>query len=176
METLAAIFTRRSVSRYSAKPVPDELLANLIRAAMSAPSAGHEQAWQFIVINDQALLHEIPKFHPHAQLLFEAPLAVLVCGDLSREVHQGFWMQDCAAATENLLLASHDQGLGAVWIAVYPREDRINGMRQLLHLPDFIVPFALVAAGFAAEIKSNPQTYDPSRIHYNRWSNSPSQK
>jgi nitroreductase len=169
METLEAIFTRRGISHYLPRPIPDEMLDTLMRAAMSAPSAGNEQAWQFVVINDRALLEQVPQFHPHAQMLTTAPLAILVCGDLSREIHSGFWNQECAAATENLLLASHDQGLGAVWIAIYPRDDRILGMRKLLNLPEPIVPFSLVAVGYPAEKKPNQPRFDPSRIHYNQW-------
>ena len=116
MNTLDAIRTRRSVRKYAAgrKPVAPETVRILLEAAMAAPSAGNQQPWHFVVVDDPAILDQIPAIHPFAQMAREAPLAVLVCGDTSLEKHKGYWVQDCAAAVENLLLAAHDQGLGAV--------------------------------------------------------------
>jgi nitroreductase len=98
-----------------------------------------------------------------------APLAILVCGDLEREVAQGFWIQDCAAATENLLIAVEALHLGAVWLGIYPRETRVEYLRDLLHIPQHIVPFALIPVGYPAETTETPSRYDGSRVHYNAW-------
>ena len=169
MDTLNAIFTRRSIRKYTDQAVPEELVTDLLKAAMAAPSAGNEQAWQFIVIRDRALLDAIPKFHPYSAMLKYASVAVLVCGDLTREKYKGYWVQDCSAATQNLLLAATAQGLGAVWTAVYPLEDRVAGMRKLLDLPEHVVPLALVPIGFPAEQPGRADRFDQARIHHDRW-------
>ena len=108
---LDIIYKRRSIRRYDTRPVAPELVNELLRAAMSAPSAGNEQPWQFVVITRRDLLDLIPDLHPHAEMTKEAQVAILVCGDLNREKHQGFWVQDCAAAVENMLVAAHAMGL-----------------------------------------------------------------
>ena len=141
MEALEAILSRRSIRRYTDKPVPPEVLKNMLAAGMSAPSASNFQPWQFIIITERKLLDEIPEFHPHAVMLTEAPLAILVCGSPGTS---RYWQQDCAAATENILLAAHAQGLGAVWLGVYPREERVKGLRQLLNVPEDYVPMSLI--------------------------------
>lgn len=164
-----AVFDRRSIRFYTADPVDDETVTDLLRAAMAAPSAGNEQPWQFVVINDPAVLKRIPEVHPYARMVPAAPVAVLVCADLERERHKGFWVQDCAAATENLLIAVQDKGLGAVWLGVYPRTERVEGLRKLLNIPEHIVPFALVPLGHPAEHKPRSDRFDPDRIHYNAW-------
>jgi nitroreductase len=169
MDTLNAIFTRRSIRKYTDKAVPEGLVTDLLKAAMAAPSAGNEQAWQFIVIRDRALLDAIPKFHPYSAMLKYASVAVLVCGDLTLEKYKGYWVQDCSAATQNLLLAATAQGLGAVWTAVYPLEDRVAGMRRLLGLPEHVVPLALVPLGFPAEQPGRADRFDQARIHHDRW-------
>ena len=169
METLDTIFTRRSIRKYTDRVVPDELLTDLLKAAMAAPSAGNEQAWQFIVIRDRAILDAIPKFHPYAAMLKYASVAILVCGDLTLEKHKGYWVQDCSAATQNLLLAAAATGLGAVWTGVYPMEDRVAGMRKLLILPEHIVPLSLVPIGYPAEHPGRSERFDQSRIHRDHW-------
>lgn len=169
MDAMDALCSRRSIRQYTGDPVPDSLVLEILRAAMHAPSAGNEQPWQFVVITDRAALSEIPNFHPHAAMVLDAPVAVLVCGDLQREKHRGFWVQDCSAATQNILLAAHAKGLGAVWVGIFPREDRVRGCRKLLGLPDHIIPLALVPIGFPAVRKPIDERFDPSRIHRNRW-------
>jgi nitroreductase len=169
METLESIFTRRSIRKYTDRPVPEDLVTELLRAAMAAPSAGNEQAWQFIVIRDRALLDAIPKFHPYSAMLKHASVAILVCGDLTREKFKGYWVQDCSAATQNILLAATAKGLGAVWTAVYPLEDRVAGMRKLLNLPDHVIPLSLVPIGFPAEQPGRADRFDAERVHKDRW-------
>jgi nitroreductase len=166
---MKAIFTRRSIRRYTPEPVSAEAIREILKAAMSAPSAGNEQPWEFIVITDRSLLDEIPRFHPNAQMVKEASAAILVCGNLHRETHQGFWVQDCSAAVENILLAVTQKGLGAVWVGIYPRGERVEGMRKLFNLPDFVMPFALVPLGYPAEEKPPSERFDSSRIHDNKW-------
>jgi nitroreductase len=165
---MKAILTRRSIRRYTPQAVPEKIIMELLEAAMSAPSAGNEQPWEFVVITDRKVLDEIPRVHPYAQMCSQAPVAVLVCGDMQKETHQGFWVQDCSAATENLLIAVNDKGLGAVWVGVYPREERMAAMRKLVELPAHIIPFALIPIGYPAEKKPPSNRFDPSRVHKNK--------
>jgi nitroreductase len=164
-----AIFNRRSIRKYTGKVVPDEVIEKIIKAGMAAPSAGNEQPRHFIVINDRNILSEIPKFHPYSQMLKEANCAVVVCGDTSLEKYQGCWVQDCSAATQNMLLAAHELELGSVWLGVYPMDDRVKAIKQLLGLPDNVIPLCIVPFGYPAENKGSANRFEPSRIHRNRW-------
>ena len=169
MEALEALKTRRSVRAFTDRPVALELVSELIQAAQHAPSAGNEQPWHFIILTERALLDRIPDYHPYAGMLSEAPVAVLVCADVREERHPGMWVQDCAAATQNLLLAAHAKGLGAVWVGIHPREDRIEAFRNLLGLPGNVMPFALIPLGFPAEKPDPEDRTRPERIHMNHW-------
>jgi len=169
METLEAIFTRRSIRKYKKKTIPEETIETLFRAGFSAPSAGNQQPWHFVLLDDRKILNVIHTFHPSAKMLQDADKAILVCGDLNLEKFKGYWMIDCAAATQNILLAAHNLGLGACWLGLYPREGRVTGMRKLLQLPTHIIPFALVALGHPAEIKLAEDRYNKARIHQNKW-------
>ncbi len=169
MEVLKAIHTRRSIRKFGKEPVPEELIQELLAAAMQAPSARNQQPWQFIVIDDRAVLAKIPAFMPNAAMAAEAPLAILVCGDLSLETSEGYWVVDCAAAVENMLLAAHALGLGAVWCGVYPRAPRMEGLRQLVGLPANVIAHTLVVLGDPAEEIPAVDRYRPERVRRNHW-------
>jgi nitroreductase len=169
MDALQAIHSRRSIRKFQDQPVPEELIQKLLAAAMQAPSARNQQPWEFVVIDDRATLAKIPPLMPNAAMAGAAPLAVLVCADLERELSPGYWVVDCAAATENLLLAAHALSLGAVWCGVYPREPRMAGLKRLLGLPERIMPHSLVVLGQAAEQPPPANRYRPERVHRNRW-------
>lgn len=169
MDTLEAIRSRRSIRKYTNDSVSDGAVRDLLAAAMSAPSAGNEQPWQFVVVNDRTLLTEVARLNPFAGMAKEAPLAVLICGDTSLEKYPGFWVQDCSAATQNLLLAAHAQGLGAVWTGIHPNQDRVAGFRRLFLLPESVVPLALVVIGHPAQTLPTEDRYRPERVHLNRW-------
>jgi len=169
MNTIEAIMTRRSVRNYTARSVDEEVVNKLLAAAMHAPSAGNQQPWCFIVVDDPVMLKEVPSFSPYAAMCARAPLGILVCADLALEKHQGLWVQDCSAATENLLLAAHELGLGAVWTAVYPREERMLGFRALLNLPDQVMPFSFVVLGYPDKVPPRQDRLKPDRIHRNGW-------
>lgn len=169
MDVMKAIFTRRSIRKYTDQPVSDELMETLLRAAMAAPSAGNQQPWHFVVIRDRKVLDKIPEFHPHSKMLYQAPVAILVCGDPTVEKYEGRWPLDCSAATENLLLAAHAKGLGAVWLAVYPVEERMAKLRELLGIPEHINPFALISLGHPAEEKEPADRYKKERVHQDKW-------
>lgn len=169
MDAIEAILSRRSIRKYIKKAIPVKLIKNLLKAAMSAPSAGNEQPWHFIVINNPKILSEIPTFHNHAQMLKEASVGILVCCDKNLEKYEGMGIQDCSAATENILIAAQAMGLGSVWLGVYPRIERINGLKNLLNIPDHVIPFSLISIGYPAEQKPKVNRYNESRIHYNKW-------
>jgi nitroreductase len=169
MDAMTCILTRRSVRRYDGRPVEEDQIRSLLEAAMSAPSSNNRQPWQFVVIDDRSLLDAIPTFHPYSKMLMEAPLAILVCGDLQRAGGGESWIQDCAAATQNILLAARALGLGSVWLGVHPAEDRVEGMVKLLDIPEGVIPFSLVALGATDADQQPVQRYDTERIHQNRW-------
>ncbi len=164
-----SIFTRRSIRKYTNAVVSKDDITYLLKAAMAAPSAGNQQPWQFIVIQDRNILNEIPNFHPYSKMLLEAPLAIVVCGDVSVEKHKGMWVQDCSAATQNILLAAESKNLGAVWLGVYPSEERVNQVKKLLNLPEEIIPLSIIAVGHPAEQKEPADRYDEGRVHLDKW-------
>lgn len=169
MEAIECILTRRSIRKYKKEPIPPEMIKELLTGAMAAPSARNEQPWHFIVITERSILDQIPKIHPYAQMVKEAPLAILVSGDLHLVNHEGYLVEDCSAATQNLLLSAHAKGLGAVWLGIYPREERIKEFKKLFSLPENIIPVSLVAIGYPAEKKKPENRYQESRVHYNSW-------
>jgi nitroreductase len=167
MEAYDVIMTRRSIRRYSNQEVGGGLVEKMLRAAMAAPSASNEQPWHFVVMRERETLDRISGFHPYAGMLKEARLAIAVCADTARA--RGMWVQDCAAATENLLLAAHALGLGAVWLGIYPVEERWLPLQGLLGLPESVIPCTLVALGFPAENKPPSDRYDAGRVHLEKW-------
>lgn len=171
--TLPTILGRRSIRRFRCEAVGTSDLEALLRAAMAAPSAGNQQPWQFVVIRRRQDLEAIPTIHPHAAMACKAPLAILVCGDLAGARYPDYWVQDCAAATENLLLAAHALGLGAVWCGVYPNLERVAAFRERFGIPGEIFPMALVVVGHPAETKPPADRYDPGRVHWECWNGTP---
>lgn len=166
---LDAILSRRSVRKYTDQPVSDESVTALLRAAMAAPSAGNQQPWEFVVVRDRHMLGNISRSQPYAGMAADAQVAIVVCGDTSRQRHPGFWVEDCSAATQNLLLAAHAQGLGAVWLGYYPVEERVEVLRELFGLPENIVPLAVIAIGYPAEKPAPADRFDRDRVHLERW-------
>jgi nitroreductase len=169
MDILQAIFTRRSVREYQDRPVPEDMINQLLAAAMAAPSARNQQPWEFIVLTDREILEQVARINPNAQMAAQAPLAILICGNLKIEISPGYWVVDCAAAVQNLLLCAHALGLGAVWTGTYPNEERMDGYTQLLDLPEYIVPHTLVVVGYPAQVPESQERFNPERIHHNGW-------
>lgn len=166
-ELIDTIFARRSIRKYTAHPVSEQDVQTLLEAGMAAPSASNRKPWQFIVVTERATLDALAESHPHGKMLFDAPLSISVCGDLTEM--ERYWVQDCSAATENLLLAATALGLGAVWLGVYPRDERVEAVRRILHLPDHITPLNLIAVGHPAEEKQPRTQYDEKRVHHESW-------
>jgi nitroreductase len=169
MDAMDAILTRRSIRRFKTDPVDEKTIKALLTAAMSAPSAGNQQCWRFVVITERPTLDALTTIHPYANPLKEAPLAILVCGDMDTELRSGFWEQDCAAATENLLVAATAMGLGSVWLGCHPRADRVKGIQKLLGIPKTIIPLSLIGVGRSNEVKAREDRFDEKKVHYNRW-------
>lgn len=169
METLKAIFTRRSIRKFREQQIDQNDLRAILKAGMFAPSARNQQPWHFLVVTERELLDRLMKAHPYAQMLAEAPMAILVCADTDLEKSKGYWPVDCSAATQNMLLAAHAVGLGSVWLGVYPRTERMEAIRSIFSLRPNIQPFALIAMGFPAEEKETPDRFRPERIHNNCW-------
>ena len=169
MDTFKAIKTRRSIRKFKNREIPVDLIEKILEAGMYAPSARNEQPWHFVVVTEKDLLDRLMKAHPYASMLAEAPLALLVCGDTDLELSPGYWPIDCSAATQNILLAAHAGGLGAVWLGVHPRQERKDAIRKIFDLPVNIEPFALIALGYPRENKETPERYRTDRIHLNSW-------
>ena len=171
MELLEGLLTRRSVRKYSDQPVPEELITEIIRYAMYAPSAKNLRPWHFMPVNDRKIMEGIMQVHPFSTMLAYAPWAIIVYGDPTAAFTPEYMPVDCAIATENLLLAAHAKGLGAVWLGVYPQQQRMDGIRELIPIPDHIVPFAVVSVGYPGRDYSTvPERFEPEKLHLgNRW-------
>ena len=168
MDAMEAIFTRRSIRKYTKQPVSNEVLKELLEAAMCAPSAGNRQPWHFIVINDHKVIDEIPKYHRYAQMLGEAAVAIVVCCDVTLE-RSGLGFEDCSAATQNILLAAHAMGLGAVWLGISVPGGQADPTQKLLNIPENIKPVSIISIGYPAEENPRQDRYQAARVHYNRW-------
>ena len=166
---MEAVFTRRSIRKYTQEGVSDADVTTLLKAAMSAPSAGNQQPWEFVVIKDKTTLTQLADVSPYAKMMPGAAAAILVCGVPDREKHAGFWVQDCSAAVQNILIEAESLKLGAVWLGMYPVDERMDNLRSALNIPEQIIPFAMIAVGHPAESKEPPNRYDAARIHYEQW-------
>lgn len=169
MNIIDLIVSRRSIRKYTDEKIKPEILTEIIRTAMYAPSAVNKRPWHFIVIDDRDKMDKIMEVHPYSRMLKTASHAVLVCGDLNLQHDTGYWLADCGAATQNLLLAAHGSGLGSCWIGIYPREKRMTDMKSIFNLPDYVNAFALVSLGYPDEKKEIPDRYEENKIHYNEW-------
>lgn len=163
---LNIIFSRRSIRRYRDKAVDEADIHSLLEAAMAAPSAVNRKPWHFITITDKQLLKELADTQPYGKMLADAALGIAVCGnpDIS-----DWWVQDCIAATENILIAAAGLDLGAVWLGVYGRSDRENAIRKLLSIPGEIAVLSLISIGHPDEEKETRTQFDPMRVHRNCW-------
>lgn len=168
---LGNIHARRSVRAYADRQVTPETIDTLLRAAMAAPTARDRRPWRFVVVDDRRLLDSLGAQLPYAGMLLGAPAAIAVCGQLTEGVDpaEEMWMQDCAAATENLLLAAQAIGLGAVWTGVYPYADRVALVSRLLRLPPDVVPLNVIPIGYPGERTEPKQKFDRKNIHHNGW-------
>lgn len=169
MDALEALMTRRSVRAYTDGPVSDEQVRQILAAGMQAPSANNRQPWHFVVLRQRERLDALAEVLPFGKMLGQAPLGLVVCADAGLQPNAGYWAQDCAAATQNILLACHALGLGAVWIGVYPRDERVTAVRELLGLPGTVIPLCAIAIGRPAEHPAPVDRFHRNRIHEEQW-------
>lgn len=169
MDALSCIMSRRSIRSYEPRSIAPDDVDAILRAAMAAPSAGNQQPWRFIVLNDRAALDAAAGTTPYGAMLREAPLALVVAADTRDLKHPGMWEQDCSAAVENALLAVNALGLGAVWLGYWPKMERVGPLKELLGMPEGVEPLAVLAIGHPAEEKPPAGRYEPSFVHVNRW-------
>ena len=171
-DLIQLIMTRTSIRAFQDKPVSDETVEVLLKAAMAAPSAKNSQPWSFVVIRDRALLEKLGDSLPNAKMTATAPVALVICGVLDKALPgeaREYWIQDAAAATENFLLAVHALGLGAVWTGVHPISERIRIIREALHLPEGVEPFCLIPFGYPAVPATVKDKWNPSIVHQDTW-------
>jgi nitroreductase len=168
---LSFLFGRRSVRAYQQKPVSDEIVADLLAAAMAAPSACGKDPWRFVVVREQATLQSLATALPNGSMIAGAPVGIVVCGDLNaaHANELSYLLQDCSAAIENLLLAAHALGLGACWLGVHPRQQRMEALTKILGLPEQMVPVSGIAIGWPAEVKAARTRFEAKYVHKERW-------
>lgn len=167
-----AIMTRTSVRNFTDTPVEPEKLEQLVKAGMAAPTAVNRQPWAFIVVTEREQLDNLKAVHPYAQMLGTAQAAIIVCGDMTKALDEpvkSYWIQDVSAATENILIAAHALGLGAVWTGVYPNPMVLPEVSRVLEVPDYIVPLNIIPIGYPAGAQSPKDKWKPENVHYQRW-------
>lgn len=173
MSELSWILSRKSVRSFTDEPVKAEALEQILRAGMAAPAAVNEQLWEFIVIDQPDVLKTLGEELPYAKMLFKARAAIVVCGDVSKtfngDPHSPYWIMDCSAATENILLAVEALGLGAVWTAAYPDPKRVESVRRILSLPETVIPLNVIPIGRPAVNEPPKDKWNPKAVHWNGW-------
>ncbi len=169
MKLMEAVLKRRSIRQFTDRPIAQDDLNTLLRAAMMAPTARNCQEWEFVVVRNKETFKKMMHVHPYAKMLEQADCAIIVCGNTQREHAPGYWMADCGAATQNILLAATSLGIGSVWLGVYPNEERMKGLAALLGLPDYVKPLNIIALGYPAEKKEEVDRFDPAKIHTEKW-------
>ena len=167
MELKEVLLKRRSVRKFTEEPVSKEMIDELLHAAMSGPSACNKKPWQFYVIQSPEKLEELKSASRFTKI--SGKLAIVVCGDLSKALPLKFsqyWIQDCSAATENILLRAADLGLGAVWCGIHPQDGAEDKVREILELPKKHIPLNIIFMGHPAEEPEARDQYDESRVHF----------
>jgi nitroreductase len=169
MEAIQTILSRRSIRKFTGEAIPDKDIKLLLEAAMAATSACNQQPWHYIVVKNKDTFAKIMEAQRYTKMLEKASVAVIVCADPELQTCPGFWVQDCSAATENLLLAAHAMGYGATWCGVYPNDDVVWKMRELLGIPKNVYPLCVVALGVPDEEKPPANRYNQERVHSEKW-------
>ncbi|MBQ6304993.1 MAG: nitroreductase family protein [Bacteroidales bacterium] len=168
--SMETIMTRTSIRSFTDRAVSADTIEMLLRAGMAAPTAVNKQPWHFVVINDRALMDSLGGNGRQSQMWKESPLAIVVCGDMNKALEgpaQAFWVQDCSAATENILLAAHALGLGAVWTGCYPMEERMANVSRVLNLPETVIPLCVIVMGYPSEQPEPKDKWKPENVTYN---------
>lgn len=169
---LQSIATRTSIRDFQETPIEEAKVEKILRAGMAAPSAINKQPWSFTVVNDKALLQQIADSAQNAKMAAKAPMAIVVCGDMEKAIEgdaRDFWIQDCSAATENILLAAHALGLGAVWTGFYPNLEKAKMLAGILNIPSSQIVLCVIPMGYPAESPAPKDKWNTENVHYNVW-------
>lgn len=166
---MSLIFKRKSVRKFKDEKVPDELIDNLLKAGMQAPSACNAQPWEFIVVSDKDDKEKISKMHRFAVPAANASHLIITLGNLNRSKVHGMIEQDLGACNENILLQATHEGLGAVWLGFHPIEDRVLKLKDYLEIPDYCIPFSVICVGWPEDVGEVKLRYDESRVHFDRY-------
>ncbi len=169
MDIFEAIFTRRSIRKFTAEPVSDADVQRMLEAAMAAPSAGNAQPWRFVVVRNKETMEAIAASNPYAQMAKEAAVCIAVCVDLQAEKYPGYWQQDCSAALQNLLLAGRGLGIGTVWTGVYPDEERRTSFSKLFALPEHAEVLGIVVCGHPDQPFKTRDGFAPEKVFSEKW-------
>lgn len=168
-DTIHIIMTRRSIRSFTEQEVNDEQIKTILKVAMNAPSAGNAQPWEFIVIKNKNSMKKIAEINEYASFAPSSSVGILACGNLNLEKFKGYWVQDVSASIENMLIAIHAMGLGAVWTGIYPMNDRVSAFSTLFDLPNYIIPLGLILIGYAKNTPKPVERFDEKRIHWEKW-------
>jgi nitroreductase len=170
MELYEGLISRRSSRKYTGEKIDEENIMKIVRAGMYAPSARNRRPWHFIVVDDRAIMKKIMEVHPYSSMLAEASHAIVVCGDEKLENGPGYYKLDCSAASQNILLAAHAMGLGAVWLGVEPRQERIKAISSIFGLPSHVHPLSVISLGIPVKIHTEiPDRFEAGKIRRNKW-------
>ena len=171
--TIENIVSRRSIRSYKDTPVDRKTIEMLLKAGMAAPSASNRQPWELIVVTNRDTLGQLVQAHPYAKMLIQAPVCIIVCGNRERfyqdEEVQGYWVQDCSAATENILVAAASLGLGTCWCGMFPARVTVGSVSKVLELPGGVIPLNLIALGYPNEDPPVKDKWRPDRVHWEQW-------
>lgn len=170
MDAIDVILTRKSTRTFKADKVEKAFVDTILQCGYSAPSADNMKGWEFIVIDDKEVLASIGDISQGIQFVKDAPLGIAICANISNDAYKGFWVSDCSTVAENMLLAAHALGLGAVWAAIHPLENRMLKFAKLLNLPKNILPLCVIAIGATGEnTRSVKKEIDHNKVHINKW-------
>ncbi len=167
---LDAIKNRRSIRTYTNKPVEEEKITEILKSAMQAPSSKNAQPWEFIIVNDKEILQNLSKVQHRAKHIKDAPICIVVLGNRERFLKPGKWMQDLGACTQNLLLECTNQGLASCWVGIFPKNKVVNKAKEVLNLPQNLVPYAMIPIGYSEEKAEFEDRFDKQKIHRNKYS------
>ncbi|MBQ2653153.1 MAG: nitroreductase family protein [Methanobrevibacter sp.] len=163
------IFKRKSVRKFRDEKVPEELIENLLKAGMQAPSSCNAQPWEFIVVSKREDKDAISKMHKFAKPAAEASHLIITLGNLNEAKVIGMIEQDLGACNENILLQATHEGLGAVWLGFHPIEDRTLKLKKYLEIPDYCIPFSVICVGWPDSEGEVKLRYDESKVHFDRY-------
>lgn len=170
-DVITVIHNRKSVRQFTEQKVDRNMLEVLLRAGMAAPTAVNKQPWFFVAVDERETLSFLSENLNNNPILKRAQAAIIVCGDMNKvfERQPSYWIQDCSAATQNILLAAEGIGLGAVWIGVFPNDDRVNMVRNSLNLPENLIPLNVIAIGYPTGVEKPKDKWKEENIHWNKF-------